>query len=186
MFTNLEVNLNETASNSVKLGESESNIDSTAACIFCIHLCKTLRSSGEVQLRVGCAADWLASARPGWLRRGLTTFGSPGKVAHGWHLTSHTKNASYNLGISRELRGLGQLNRYQLQLSSLPWHSDEAWKDRRVVAGPQKHCVPGMGWDVVGSWWITQGSILCKTLFKKRFQKQLRSNIFSDSVTQRF
>ena len=69
---------------------------------------------------------------------------SPGKVAHGWHLTSHTKNASYNLGISRELRGLGQLNRYQLQLSSLPWH-DEAWKDRRVVAGPQKHCVPGLG-----------------------------------------
>lgn len=92
----------------MKLGESESNIDSTAACIFCIHLCKTLRSSGEVQLHVGCAADWLASARPGWLRRG-SQLGSPGKVAHGWHLTSHTKNASYNLGISRELRGLGQL-----------------------------------------------------------------------------
>ena len=75
VFTNLKGNLNETTSNSVKLGESESNIDSTAACIFCIHLCKTLRSSGEVQLRVGCAADWLASAQPGWPRRGSQVSG---------------------------------------------------------------------------------------------------------------
>ena len=96
MFTNLKGNLNETASNSVKLGESESNIDSTAACIFCIHLCKTLRSSGEVQLRVGCAADWLASAQPGWPRRG-SQLGSPGKVAHGWHLTSHTYSVAYSV-----------------------------------------------------------------------------------------